>query len=167
MELTKQGKKIINLLRAQEKVQTDWQKINLIKIDVQGLETSVLEGMVGTISNNMVEKIIFEYAPYYIKMAKDKFNLNRVVRNATRNTLNRVSRKAFTAASRKVRETYNIKARDLKKYSKIRRASNQVMRAEINIFGARLPVYAFGAKKNPKGVTVKIKKATKKIDSLL
>jgi hypothetical protein len=53
---------------------------------------------------------------------------------------------------------YNIKAKDIKKYTKIRRATGANPSAELTIKGQRLPVYAFGPRKTAKGITVKIKK---------
>jgi hypothetical protein len=88
----------------------------------------------------------------------NEFNLNRPVRSATRSAINKTLRKAFAAASRKVREIYNIKAGDLRKYTKIRRATNIRPDAEIRVRGQRLPVFLFAAKPKPKGVMVKIKK---------
>jgi hypothetical protein len=91
-------------------------------------------------------------------MAKNVDIPESVLRAAARGALNRAIRRAFTESSRKVREVYNIKAKDIKKYTRIRRATGANPSAELTIKGQRLPVYVFAAKKHPKGVMVKIKK---------
>lgn len=45
-------------------------KVDVIKIDVEGVEPEVFEGMKETIANNPGLKIIIEYSPYYYKHAE-------------------------------------------------------------------------------------------------
>jgi hypothetical protein len=91
-------------------------------------------------------------------MAKNVDIPESVLRAATRGALNRAIRRAFTESSRKVREVYNVKAKDVKKYTKIRRATGANPSAELRIKGQRLPVMVFGARQTAKGVSVRIKK---------
>jgi hypothetical protein len=91
-------------------------------------------------------------------MASKRLQLNKALKNASRSAINKMLTKARTAATKEVREHYNIKARDFKKHTKIRRARNNSLNGTFEVTGERFPVYVFGAKKGPKGVSVKIKK---------
>lgn len=60
-------------------------KVDVIKIDVEGVEPEVLNGMKETIANNPGIKIIIEYSPYYYKHAEyfsnylfENFVINRI-----------------------------------------------------------------------------------------
>jgi len=75
--------------------------------------------------------------------------------------VNKVMRKAYTASSKKVREVYNIKARDLKSKTKFNRAHINKSTSSFSVSGGRLKLLYFQAKDNyPKGVTVKVKKTS-------
>jgi hypothetical protein len=86
-------------------------------------------------------------------------NLDRAARRSFRSAINKAARKSFTAASKSVRAVYNIKASDVRKYSRIRSATDQNLQATVTVLQKRLPVYAFGARQTKSGVTVRIKKA--------
>jgi FkbM family methyltransferase len=45
------------------------QKVDLVKIDVQGWELSVLQGMMDKMKNNLKAKILFEFWPHGMKIA--------------------------------------------------------------------------------------------------
>jgi transcriptional regulatory protein LevR len=88
--------------------------------------------------------------------------LNKAIINANRSALNKVIAKAKTAASRAVREVYNIKARDLNKEIKIRRATNSNLRAILSLKTRRTSLTKFSPRRvkiNKRfGVKVKIKR---------
>ena len=90
-------------------------------------------------------------------------NLQRAMRNANRSTINKVLAKARTATSKAVRDIYNIKAGDLNKVIKIRRASNQRLQGVISVRTSKTSLIKFAArprKVNKRiGVTVKVKKS--------
>jgi hypothetical protein len=87
------------------------------------------------------------------------FDLRNPVRNATRSAINKTLRKAFTAASRKVRQVYVIKAADFKKFTKINNATNANPEAQLKIRSKKgLPIDVFTPRPVSAGVTVKIKK---------
>lgn len=73
-------------------------------------------------------------------------------------TLNRTIDKVRVAASRTVRETYNIKAGDLNKSVKVSKAGPSKFETILNIFGKPVGLIAFGARQTAKGVTYKILK---------
>lgn len=75
-------------------------------------------------------------------------------------TLNRTADKARVAASKAVRETYNIKAGDLSKSVKITRASQSKLETVLTIVGKPVGLIAFAARKIAKGVTYKILKSS-------
>jgi len=74
-------------------------------------------------------------------------------------TLNRTADKARVAGSRAVRETYNIKAGDLRKSIRMYKASRSRMEAQLSITGKPVGLIAFAAKQTIKGVAYKILKA--------
>ena len=83
----------------------------------------------------------------------------QIAEKALVRTLNRTADKARVAGSRAVRETYNIKAEDLKKSIRTYKASRSRMEAQLSITGKPVGLIAFAAKQTPKGVTYKILKA--------
>ena len=90
-------------------------------------------------------------------------NLQRALRNANRSAINKVLAKAKIATSKAVRGVYNIKAGELNKVIKIRRASNQRFQGVISVRTSKTSLIKFAArprKVNKKiGVTVKVKKS--------
>lgn len=89
-------------------------------------------------------------------------NLQRAMRNANRSAINKVLAKAKTATSKAVREVYNIKAGELNKVIKLRRASNQKLQGVISVKTRKTSLIKFSArprKVNKRmGVTVKVRK---------
>lgn len=90
-------------------------------------------------------------------MAKLK-QIDKAFTNAVRSTVNKLLRKGRVAASKKVREVYNIKAGDLKKHTIVKRASNSNPVGTIRVRGKRMHLISFGAKQNKRGVSVMVKK---------
>lgn len=90
-------------------------------------------------------------------------NLQRALRNANRSAINKVLAKAKIATSKAVREVYNIKAGELNKVIKLRRASNQRLQGVISVKTRKTSLIKFAArprKINKRlGVTVKVKKS--------
>ncbi len=58
--------------------------------------------------------------------------------------LNTTTKRAVTKGNRAVRETYNIKAGDLKSYEKISRAKAGAIRTVVVVSSAGVPLYKFG-----------------------
>jgi len=84
------------------------------------------------------------------------------INKAITRSLNRAANAAITAGSKKIREEYNIKAKDIRSATKIKKAtfvSNEVV---ITITGGAIPFRYFSPKQTLKGVTVKIKKGGKR-----
>jgi len=77
---------------------------------------------------------------------------------ATR-TLNRSARVAKTEGSRAIRETYNIKAKDINKAVSITAAHTGDNKVTLLVKGDRLPFKYFGARQTKRGVTFMIKKS--------
>jgi len=90
-------------------------------------------------------------------MAK-RFNIDKALHNAMRRTLNKLLSKSKTVGGRAVRETYNIKSKDLNKSLRLRRANYTKLEAEIRVRGNLMKVYYFGARATRRGVTVRIRK---------
>ena len=102
---------------------------------------------------------MFEIEMDFREFRKLKRNLDgKTLNKAVVRTLNRVARTGFTAGSKRIREEYNIKAKDIKKASKLRRATYNDQKAILTVSGGPIPFKYFGAKQTKKGVTVKIKR---------
>lgn len=83
----------------------------------------------------------------------------KATKKATRSAINKTAAKSFTAASRKVREVYNIKAGDLKKYVKIRPARGEVFENEIKVTSKRrIPLHVFGPRVKMQEIIIRRKK---------
>ena len=80
-------------------------------------------------------------------------------RKAVARTLNELGSKASTLLVKEVRQSYNIKARDLKNFIKVKRSNYGTLQYFMDIKSKSLNVTRFGAKKlKQKGhVSVKIK----------
>lgn len=83
-----------------------------------------------------------------------------IILKATVRTLNKLIRKSQTAISKAVRAEYTIKAKDLKKSTKIQKANKNKIEAAIVVKGKRLPLMYFNAKQNRRGTSVRIKKSS-------
>ncbi len=98
-----------------------------------------------------IEKALKTYSP-------------KVVQNATRSALNKTIKKAGTVASREIRQSYNIKKKELdKRTMKIIRARVSNLTAEIYVMGRPLSLAKFGARQTKQGVTLKTKKGGRRI----
>ncbi len=92
-----------------------------------------------------------------IGIVEAMFNGKEITQAVTR-SLNRAANAGKVAGTRKIREEYNIKAKDIKKTIKIKKASYGTLEAKIAIEGKPIPLKYFGARQTSKGVTIKIKK---------
>ena len=88
-------------------------------------------------------------------------NANAITKAIAR-SLNRAATSAFNAGSKKIRERYNIKAKDIKKASKVKKATAGSDRVIITITGGAIPMKYFSPKQTKKGVSVKILKRGKR-----
>ena len=86
------------------------------------------------------------------KVTRGQFN------KALARALNRTIERARTTAYRKIREEYNIPAKDLRNDIKISRANPSVLSAKLNALGRPLPLASFQARATKKGVTANIAK---------
>lgn len=85
-----------------------------------------------------------------------------VIRKAIATALNRTATSAFTAGSKKIRERYNIKAKDIRASSYLAKATSGNTEATLSITGGPIPFKYFGAKQVAKGVTVRILKGRRR-----
>lgn len=78
-------------------------------------------------------------------------------------SLNRTASSAKTLASREIRKTHKIPARELSKTITIRKASGRDdrLQADVQAEGKPLPAMAFGARQTRKGVTIDVKGSRK------
>ena len=91
-----------------------------------------------------------------MKMKVVKYTqMDKAVINATRSTINKLLKKANTEASKAVRKVYNIKAKDLKKYTYLYKATNNKLKAEIRIYKNRLPLELFQPRSRRKAIEAK------------
>ena len=101
-----------------------------------------------------------------IKAVQDMLDPKRFKKVVTR-TLNKTASQANTAMSRKVREVYNIKAKDLRTKIRVFRANDGKLFAVIRVQDKQgMPLLSFSARQTRKGITYKVKKASgnKRVD---
>jgi hypothetical protein len=95
--------------------------------------------------------------------------LPRIARKVTASTLNKVGRKANTAARKFITSNYNIKSRSLKlgNLVSLRRADSRKPNPTFTIFIRKKArgLMKYGAKRLNRGVSVRVTKARKKIGS--
>lgn len=84
--------------------------------------------------------------------------LQALTRKAIVRSLNRVGDQARTAASKQIREEYNVKAGDISKASKTIRAKASRLQYKIFVRSGRLGLLKYAARQTKKGVTVQVKK---------
>ncbi|HEC91771.1 MAG TPA: hypothetical protein ENI51_02065 [Candidatus Atribacteria bacterium] len=84
------------------------------------------------------------------------------VNQATVAALNRAAKTMFTTGSKEIRKQYNIKAGDVKKAATIKKATRGNFEAALTIIGGPIPFKYFAPRQIKKGVTVKIKKGSKR-----
>ena len=96
-------------------------------------------------------------------------DLPKIARRATATTLNKVGRKANTAARKFIRSNYNIKARSLKlgNLVSLRRADARKPNPTFSIFIRKQArgLMKYGAKRLTQGISVRVTKKRKKIRS--
>lgn len=96
-----------------------------------------------------------------IKEAREAASPERLRRAIARALAKTVSQ-GKTAATKAIREEYNIKQRDLA--SKIRTEIDPSrLQAAITVSGRNIPLLQFGARQTKKGVTLQIKKGSRKV----
>lgn len=85
----------------------------------------------------------------------------KLYQKATNRTINDIGSKVTTQMTKEVRLTYNIKAKELKGFMKVRRSRYENMKYELEVRSSPLNAIRFGAKKLKKRgkVSVRIKKA--------
>lgn len=71
--------------------------------------------------------------------------------------LNKMGQQVVTAGSREVRKAgYNLKASDIKKALKLKRATQSNLTATVTASGRPVPLIQYGARQTAKGVTVSV-----------
>jgi hypothetical protein len=83
-------------------------------------------------------------------------NSNSKINLAIARAINHTLAKAKTAASREIRQEYNVKAKELKAGLSINKASRTFTEGMLIATGRPLPLIAFGARQTKKGVTVDV-----------
>ena len=98
---------------------------------------------------------------------KREFNhfTNGQVSLAVARALNHTIAKAKTAAGRDVRSVYKVKLKNINKALKVVKATRSTQTAMIKVSVRPLPIYAFGARQNKKGVSVNVMGQRKTIRS--
>lgn len=77
-------------------------------------------------------------------------------------SMNRAIDSGRTEGSKKLREIYNIKARDVKDSIRIFKAPSNSLKAEMKITGKPLPIKYFNPRQTAQGVVFKIKKGVQR-----
>lgn len=85
-----------------------------------------------------------------------KFSRDMADKAVTR-AINKTAQQAKTSAGREIKDQYQISTRVIGRSISIRRAGRGVMQAVITATGKPLPLIAFQAKKDSRGVSVQIK----------
>lgn len=93
-----------------------------------------------------------------INVTRSQFN--RALDSAGRSTINKMLTQGRTAAIRRIRQEYNVKAKLLRDYTYIRRATNRSGEGSLTIRGRRLPLILFSPSQRAKGVSIRVKKST-------
>jgi hypothetical protein len=91
-------------------------------------------------------------------MADKPKRIDKAFERAAVRTVNQLLLKSRTQGTKKVRETYNIKAGALKKQTTLRRAKPKFPLGYLEVKGRALPVYLFGPRhdRNKPGASVRI-----------
>ncbi len=87
---------------------------------------------------------------------------DRDMKRAVAAALNRTAQGAQAEAVRKIRETYNVQARELRRGFTIKRAYAGKLVAVVHASGKNLNVIGFGARQTAKGVSFAIKAGERK-----
>jgi len=94
----------------------------------------------------------------------------KIIVNARRSAVNKIASQAMTQTKKVIRETYNVKSKDLTPFLKIQRAKGSQTYAVLEASGRPIPLYKFGARpvmpieqkgvpvRGRKPVTVKVKR---------
>lgn len=101
-------------------------------------------------------KIIRSEIERLIREEKKRTDKARVI------ALNRAARSAVAQTVKFIRETYNIKASDLKGEIKINRASVKDQRIQLRVSHKAIALVKYGARQTAKGVSFKEKKGERK-----
>jgi len=90
----------------------------------------------------------------------DRFlaGLPRRARSILSQTLNDGAKHAATEATRRVRETWNIKIRAAKAQLPITRSNAETLRATIRVKGGPIALMAFGPKQTRRGISIKVRR---------
>jgi len=83
-----------------------------------------------------------------------------IIPDATRNAINRALTATRTAASKHIREEYNVAAGEIRETFVLRRANRDRLEGLAISRGFRIPLSRFRASQTRRGVTVNVKKAT-------
>jgi hypothetical protein len=83
-----------------------------------------------------------------------------IIPDATRNAINRALIATRTAASKHIREEYNVAAGEIRATFWLRRASKTKLEGLAISRGTRIPLSRFSARQTKRGATVNVKKST-------
>lgn len=95
----------------------------------------------------------------FAKLSEDKINLGLA------RAINHTIAKAKTSSARDLQVSYSIKARDVKKALAVHKASRRGLTGSLMASVRPIPLQAFSARQNQKGVSVRVKKSRKTIRS--
>lgn len=88
----------------------------------------------------------------HLHKSLSKKRFDRIVTNSINHTL----RKTKTATSKQIKAVYGARSKDVKKGLKVSRANTLTQSGAVVGFGRPLPLIAFRARQNKKGVSVRI-----------
>lgn len=88
---------------------------------------------------------------------------DRAISRAARSALNKTAKSARAGAIKFIRKTYAVKAASLRKAMTIKRATGKSSSAELVIGGSMMGLINFSARQGRKGVSVTVKRGSRKI----
>lgn len=97
-------------------------------------------------------------SPNLGKILDNLKNMPGATQKAIVSALNKTGASTMTAASRTIRETYNIKAKDIKDAVEPRKASKSNMVFTIYVKSPKFSLFDFQARQTQPGVTAKLRK---------
>lgn len=97
-------------------------------------------------------------SPNLNKVLDDLKNMPGATQEAIVSALNKTGASAMTAASKTIRETYNLKAKDIRDAVEPRKASKNNMVYSIYVASPKFSLFDFQARQTKPGVTAKLRK---------
>lgn len=108
--------------------------------------------------------IELKFSADFSKSVKFLKDMKTAIRKAEISAMSKAADQGKNYSSRKIRETYNIKAKDLNQNLKSHKATSAYPKSKIIAYGKkRLPLVLFNARQNKQGVSVEIIKGQRRL----